>query len=234
MSTYLPTLINWLQQYGYPALGLSVFVASFGVPLPITLVLLAAGAFAALGDFNIILLAVIAIMASVSGDSLGYLLGKQVGARLITWLEVERSFYIISPLAITRSRTYFHKHGAWAIFLSRFLISALGGAINLLAGAELYPYRRFLLYDASGEAVGAILPLSLGYAFGASWEAAGDVIGNISLFLVALLIVVYLIQRLLRMAQRIKVAKATQARHLKDRRKILEEFAHESPDHLPP
>jgi membrane-associated protein len=234
LSTYLPTLISWLQQYGYPALGLSVFVAAIGVPLPITLVLLAAGAFAALGDFNIALLAVITIMASVCGDSVGYLVGKQVGARLITWLEVERNFYLISPLTITRSRTYFHKHGAWAIFLSRFLISALGGAINLLAGAEIYPYSRFLLYDAGGEAVGAILPLSFGYAFGASWEAVGDVIGNISLFLVALLIVVYLIQRLLRMAQRVKVAKAVHARPLEDKRKILEEFARESPDHLPP
>lgn len=234
MSAYLPTLINWLQQYGYPALGLSIFVAAIGVPLPITLVLLAAGAFAALGDFNIILLAIIAIMASVGGDSAGYLLGKQMGARLITWLEVERNFYIVSPLAITRSRTYFHKHGAWAIFLSRFLISSLGGAVNLLAGAEIYPYRRFLLYDACGEAVGAILPLGLGYVFGASWEAVGDVIGNISLFLVTLLIVVYLIQRLLRMVQRVKLAKAAHAHHLEDNRNMLEGFAHESPDHLPP
>jgi len=234
LSTYLPTLINWLQQYGYPALGLGVFVAAIGVPLPITLVLLAAGAFAALGDFNIILLAIIAIMASVGGDSAGYLLGKQLGARLITWLEVERTLYVVSPLAITRSRTYFHRHGAWAIFLSRFLISALGGAINLLAGAEIYPYRRFLLYDACGETIGALLPLSFGYVFGASWEAVGDVLGNVSLFLVTLLIVVYLIQRLLRMVRRAKVAKAAHARHLEDNRKILEGFAHESPDHLPP
>lgn len=234
MNAYLPTLISWLQQYGYPALWLSVFVAAVGIPLPVTLVLLAAGAFAALGDFNIVLLAAITITASVSGDSLGYFVGKQVGARLITWLEIERNFYIISPLTITRSRTYFHKHGAWAIFLSRFLLSALGGAINLLAGAEIYPYRRFLLYDTGGEAIGALLPLSFGYAFGASWEAVGDVLGAISLFLVTFLIAVYLIQRLLRMAQRVHTAKSTHVRHLEDKRNVLEELAHESPDHLPP
>ncbi len=41
MSTILPYLINWLQEFGYPALWLVVFVASVGAPLPISLVLLA-------------------------------------------------------------------------------------------------------------------------------------------------------------------------------------------------
>src|SRR2546430_12335836 len=49
--------------------------------------------------------------------------------------------------------------------------------LNLLSGSELYPYRYFLLFDSSGEALGAIIPLSLGYVFGASWEAVGDVLG---------------------------------------------------------
>jgi hypothetical protein len=33
-----------------------------------------------------------------------------------------------------RSRAYFKLRGGWAVFLSRFLFSALGGVINLLAG----------------------------------------------------------------------------------------------------
>jgi membrane protein DedA with SNARE-associated domain len=35
--------------------------------------------------------------------------------------------------------------------------------MNLLAGAESYPFRSFLLYDVTGETLGAVIPLSLGY-----------------------------------------------------------------------
>ena len=45
MNTLVPLLINWLQQYGYPALWGCIFIASIGIPLPINLVYLAAGAF---------------------------------------------------------------------------------------------------------------------------------------------------------------------------------------------
>lgn len=72
--------------------------------------------------------------------------------------------------------THFKRRGAWAIVMSRFLFSALGGTINVIAGADSYPYRRFVLYDVAGETLGAIIPLALGYAFGATWEDVGDLL----------------------------------------------------------
>jgi membrane-associated protein len=195
LSTILPLLLSWLQEYGYPALWLSVFIASMGVPLPIGLMLLAAGAFAAFGDFDIVLLTVMAVTASTCGDSVGYLIGRQVGHRVLVWLTGR----LIPAEHIKRSQAYFKRRGAWAIFLSRFLFSAFGGVVNLLAGAEEYTYRSFLLYDVTGETIGALLPLSLGYAFGVSWEAVGDILGAISLFALGLLFTTYLAVRLIRM-----------------------------------
>ena len=199
MNGTLTGLLNNLQAFGYPALWVTIFVAAVGVPLPIVLVLLAAGAFAALGEFNLVLLALISISASVAGDSLGYLIGRLWGSKVANWLEhskLGRRF--LKPDSVARSRLYFKKRGGWAIFLSRFLVAALGGIINLLAGTELYPYRNFLLFDIAGESVGALLPLLLGFAFGASWDAVGDVIGTLSLLVLGLLIVIYLFIRLLR------------------------------------
>ncbi len=192
MSGLLPYLLIWLQQYGYPILWLAVFISAVGIPLPTSLVLLAAGAFAALGDFNLAILIPISITAFVAGDNLGYLLGRRWGSRLLDWLEKSGKLRIIKPSTIVRSRLYFHRLGAWAIFFSRFLVSALGGVINILAGAERYPYRRFVLYDAAGEALGAALPLVLGYVFGASWDAVGDVLGSFSLLLLAALLTLWL------------------------------------------
>lgn len=207
MNTFLPILITWLLQYGYLTLGVCIFFAAIGLPVPISLMLLAAGAFSALGDFNIVLLGIIALIAATGGDNVSYLIGRQFGSRVLDWLAQRPRLYVISPTVIPHSRVYFQKRGGWAIFLSRFLITALGGMINLLAGAELYPYRRFLGFDIAGNILGAIIPLALGYIFGASWEAIGDVLGDISGFLTALFIFVYLLTYVIKMVRNMRMHK---------------------------
>ena len=214
MNTLTPLLISWLQLYGYPALWLCVFIAAFGAPLPTSLVLLAAGAFAALGDFNIFLLVAVASSASICGDNCGYLLGRKIGSRLLTWLSKKRRIHFISPQVLERSQEYFQRHGALAILLSRCVVTAFGGCINILAGAERYPYRRFLLYDVTGEIIGAALPLTLGYIFGASWEAIGTLLTTISLLVVAFLIDIYLTVQLVRMLQRMRATTKNSAQLL--------------------
>jgi len=164
MSSLLSILLHGLHEYSYPILWLIIFIAAVGLPLPASLVLLAAGAFAAPGGFNIALLIGITITAASCGDSVGYFIGRCWGSKTLHRLGQPRRLQLISPRSITHSRHYFKCKGGWAIFFSRFLFSALGGVINLLAGAERYPYRRFLLYDVTGETLGAVIPLSLGYA----------------------------------------------------------------------
>jgi acetylglutamate kinase len=75
MSSLLPLLLHWLHEYGYPMLWLIVFVAAVGLPLPTNLILLAAGAFAGHGDFQLALLIGITITASSCGDNVGYFSG---------------------------------------------------------------------------------------------------------------------------------------------------------------
>lgn len=212
MSVFLTSLLAVMQAYGYPALWVSIFIAAVGVPLPVSLVLLAAGAFAALGNFNIILLMLISISASVAGDNLGYLIGRLWGSKVADWLDhskLGRRF--LKPGSVARSRLYFRKRGGWAVFLSRFLVAALGGVINLLAGTELYPYRYFLLCDIAGETLGALIPLLLGFAFGASWDAVGDILGTSSLLVLGLLLVIYFFLRLLRYIRREQKTRAAAA-----------------------
>ncbi len=199
MSVFLTPLLNFLQTYGYPLLWLSTFVASIGVPLPISLMLLAAGAFSAQGDFNVVVLAASATSAAIAGDCAGYLVGRQWGSRVLDWLPRSRvGKRFITPEATERSRRYFRRRGGWAILLTRFLLTALGGVTNLVAGTELFPFRSVLLYDASGEALGAIIPLALGFLVGASWEAVGDILGAVSLSALSLAGIVVFIPSLLR------------------------------------
>lgn len=192
MNSTLPYLLTLLQNYGYVVLWIVIFISAAGLPLPVSLMLLASGAFAALGDFNLVILAAVAISAFVAGDNLGYLIGRRWGSRVLIWLETSGRVRFIKPKTLARSRAYFNRLGGWAIFFSRFLVPALGGAINLLAGAEFYPYRRFIIYDITGETIAALLSLVLGFVFGASWDAVGDILGSFSFFILAFLIVILL------------------------------------------
>ena len=210
MSALLSDLLTFFQTYGYLALWVYVFIAAAGVPLPVYLVMLAAGAFAALGDFNIVLLFVIAFSAQVCGDSVGYLIGRRWGSRALNWLEQSKKWNRFIPSrAFERSRHYFRQRGWWAIFLSRFLFTALGGIINLLAGSELYPYRYFLLADVPGKVLGVLILLLPGFIFAASWEVMGDVLGPLSLFILGLLAVFLLVRLLIKYIREVKQAHST-------------------------
>ena len=198
MSSLHPLLLHLLHEYGYPVLWLTVFISAIGLPLPTGLILLAAGAIAARGDVNIVLLIGITITASSCGDNVGYFIGRSWGSRTLKWLVLPSRLHVIPVRTITRSRLYFKRKGGWAIFFSRFLFSALGGVMNLLAGAERYPYRHFLLYDTTGETLGAVIPLSLGFALGACWEAGGNLLSALSGFALILFLVMLLVIRLVR------------------------------------
>ncbi len=192
--------LSALQHYGYPALWLIVFVAAAGAPISGSLLLFAAGAFAAFGDFNIAILFVVALSAAVMGDNLGYYIGRRVGSPLLEWFARQKRFQMFTSQTLERSRIYFRDRAGWTIFVTRFLIVVLGGAINFLAGVEEYPYRKFLFWDVSGQILGAIITLGLGYISGESWEEVASLFGAFSslllAFLVAFAIVAVLIGKL--------------------------------------
>ena len=116
MSNLLSLLLTFLQSYGYLALWITVYIAAVGIPIPITLLLLAAGAFAALGDFNVLLLFIISFSALVCGDNTGYWIGRIWGSRALNWIERSKRWnLLIPPQKIAQSRQYFRHRGGWGV-----------------------------------------------------------------------------------------------------------------------
>lgn len=207
-------LLGALQHYGYPVLWLIVFVAAAGAPISGSLLLFAAGAFSTIGDLNIFILFPVALSAAVSGDNLGYFVGFRMGTVLLAWLERQKRIRWITPQSLARARAYFRKRAGLAIFLTRFLIVALGGPINLLAGLEQYPYPNFLFWDVSGQILSVGLSLGLGYVFAASWEELAGLFGAFSSFILASLTALIFAGILLRkIRQRNALRKRAAAEH---------------------
>ena len=200
--------LSALQHFGYPALWLIVFVAAVGVPISGSLLLFAAGAFAAFGDFNVFILFPVALSSAVMGDNLGYFIGRWVGVALLDWIGRQKRFRWMSPEAIEKGRAYFRRRTGWAVFLTRFVIVALGGPINILAGLERYSHRRFLFWDISGQALCALITLGLGFVFAESWLEVATIFGTFSSLFLALTVTAILFIVILRKVRRDRAAKA--------------------------
>lgn len=205
--------LDALQQYGYPALWLVVFTAAVGAPISGSFLLFAAGAFAAFGDFNILILFPVALSAAVLGDNLGYFIGWKVGTPVLVWLERQKRFRFFSPKSIARGRHYFKRRTGWAVFITRFLIVVLGGPINFLAGTEHYSHRKFLLWDISGQMLSVTISLGLGYIFAASWGEAENIFGAFSGLVLAFLVAIVISVWLIRKVQANKLAESVEAKN---------------------
>jgi membrane-associated protein len=167
MSEYLLTqIIN----YGAPLFGLILFLAALGIPLPASLLLIAAGAFSQQGFLDWLSLAVFGFLGAVLGDAISFGMGFYAK----NWVSKR---FEGSP-AWKSARDTFDSQAGMAIYLTRFLITALAVPTNLIAGGSGIQFRRFLLYDSLGELTWVILYGGLGYLFGSQWELVSDFISN--------------------------------------------------------
>ena len=76
-------LLDLLPQYGYLALGLATFLGAAGLPVPLTPLLLAAGALTTQGGLQFPATVLATWLAAVAGDCAGYLIGHLAGRRLV-------------------------------------------------------------------------------------------------------------------------------------------------------
>ena len=180
MSSLTDLLLTGVVAYGAPLFGIVLLLGQFGMPIPTTFLVMAAGAFSRQGELDWALTAGLGLLGAVMGDSMSYLLGRFAskwvyrrfgGSRL--WQQAQVSF---------------EKRGSLAIFLTRFLLTAIALPTNLIAGGSGYRYSRFLLYDIAGETTWILLYGGLGYLFGSQWELISEAMGDFGGFVLGLAI----------------------------------------------
>lgn len=78
----------------------------------------------------------------------------------------------------------FGKMRAWASS-SRFLITVMGPAVNILSGIARIPLSRFITADVLGEILYVCLYGGIGYMFWNEWEYMLSILQNLSTFLLS-------------------------------------------------
>jgi membrane protein DedA with SNARE-associated domain/membrane-associated phospholipid phosphatase len=185
------TLSSLLASYGYVVLFLLVTLESLGIPLPGETALVTAAAFAAAGHLSISGVIMTAVVAAILGDNGGYWIGRAGGPRFVR--RYGRMLHI-RDTEIERAQAFFARHGAKTVFCGRF-IALLRTWAAVLAGVSAMPYGVFMVYNALGSIVWAVLFGTLGYLCGQHLPTLEHYIGRASLVLalvVALVVVLVL------------------------------------------
>lgn len=147
-------------------------------PLPSEVILPLAG-FAA--DTGAGLSLISAILWCTAGSVVGAWMLYGLGA----WLGRERALRLLTRLPlvnahdITRTESWFLRHGNWTVFLGR-MIPVFRSLISLPAGVTRMHPLRFTLLTAVGSAIWNSVLITAGYLLGANWSAVGDYVGIFS------------------------------------------------------
>ena len=128
--------------------------------LPGDSLLFAAGAFSAIGSFNIIILLSLLWAAAFLGDTVNYWLGYYFGQKMINNPKIP-----INQAHIDKTKKFYDKHGGKTIILARF-VPIIRTFAPFVAGIGKMDYKKFVYYNAAGGFVWVFGFTLLGYFFG--------------------------------------------------------------------
>ena len=163
-------LLAALSLYGLPVLFGVIAIAAAGVPMPVTLMLVAAGSFVELGEMKLWQVLIVASAAAVLGDQIGYAIGKWGGHHVVARMRRRKN----GATKIAQAHAFAERWGAAGIFFSRWLVTPMGPWLNLTSGMTGYSWRRFFLWDVLGETLWVVLYVLLGKFFSGRVQAMLD------------------------------------------------------------
>jgi membrane-associated protein len=167
----LVAIADWAGPWAYVVLFAIIFAETGFVVtpfLPGDSLHFAAGALAATGVFDMLVLVPTLIVAAISGNTVNYSIGSRVAHRFLSG----RGGTIDGPLGrfvkpkhVQDAHEFFLKHGGKAVTLAQF-VPIVRTFLPFVAGGAGMPYRSFLTYNAVGAVSWVGICSTAGYLFG--------------------------------------------------------------------
>jgi membrane protein DedA with SNARE-associated domain len=134
------------SQIGYTALGALILGESAGLPLPGETALITAGGLVAAGHLSLPLVILVAGLAAIVGDTIGYWLGRRGGRALLVRDGLGATH---RRHAVRRADWFFARYGMATVFFGRW-IPGVRIVAAVMAGAARMPWPRFAAANAAG------------------------------------------------------------------------------------
>ena len=180
----------------YLIVALSLLLESSAVPIVNSTLLLFTGALASLGYLNFWVLAIVAILGSIAGACLAYMIGRRGGRRLFLHLA---GVFRVSEQKVEIAESWFQKRGILMIFLAR-ITPYIRPFACFPAGISRMRFERFFLAALTGSIVWCFGLLYLGWALGSRWRLAFDFMRHYTIPTICLLILLIILYFLIKHA----------------------------------
>ncbi|MDH1631312.1 DedA family protein [Pseudomonas mosselii] len=164
LDAYLDLLVNNYGPWIYAILFAVIFCETGLVVMPFLpgdSLLFIAGAVAAGGGMDPVLLAGLLMAAAILGDSTNYVIGRTAGERLFR----NPNSKIFRRDYLQRTHEFYERHGGKTVTLARFL-PILRTFAPFVAGIAHMHYPRFLAFSVAGSLLWVGGLVTLGYFFG--------------------------------------------------------------------
>ncbi len=159
---FLEALSSPLQHFGVWAIGLLIMLEDFGIPVPGETILIAGAVYAGAGRLNVVAVGVMAFVAAILGDNIGFAIGHFGGRALaLRW----GKYVFLTADRLDKAEAFFDRRGAIVITFARF-VEGLRQANGIIAGITGMHWLRFLIFNAIGAALWVGTWVSLGYLAG--------------------------------------------------------------------
>jgi membrane protein DedA with SNARE-associated domain len=168
------TLLALIPTYGLWLILGSLILSCLAVPVPSSMLVMAAGGFAAGGDLVLWQVITVAFVGFVIGDQLAYGVARCAGTTLTDRLRNSPH----GEAVIKRSETLLDRKGSMAVFLSRTIVSPLGPYLGYLCGALRMRWDIYTLAAVLGAACWSLAYSSLGYVFATQLTKVASLISN--------------------------------------------------------
>ena len=179
-------VLAFAADYGVPLLFTVTLLSCLALPVPSSLLMLAAGGFAATGDLSLPAVAVAAFSGAIIGDNLGYWIARGIGDRFSDWLSTRPRRAALR----NNAQDFMARWGGVSVFFSCWLVAPLGPYVNYVSGLTRFSWTRFALWGAAGEVFWVGIYIGLGYLFTDNLTQISALLGNLSGFLVAAVVAV--------------------------------------------
>ncbi|QXI27878.1 DedA family protein [Pseudomonas vanderleydeniana] len=164
LDVYLDMLVNNYGPWIYAILFLVIFCETGLVVMPFLpgdSLLFIAGAVAAGGGMDPVLLAGLLMLAAILGDSTNYIIGRTAGEKLFS----NPNSKIFRRDYLQKTHDFYDRHGGKTVTLARFL-PILRTFAPFVAGVGKMPYARFFGFSVLGTVLWVGGLVTLGYFFG--------------------------------------------------------------------
>ena len=164
LDVYLDMLVNNYGPWIYAILFLVIFCETGLVVMPFLpgdSLLFIAGAVAAGGGMDPVLLAGLLMLAAIMGDSTNYVIGRTAGERLFS----NPNSKIFRRDYLEKTHDFYERHGGKTVTMARFL-PIFRTFAPFVAGVARMFYPRFFIFSVFGTILWVGGLVTLGYFFG--------------------------------------------------------------------